>query len=67
LQITKRLVYNRHMEPVSRAASLMGKRSVEARVKAWGQREFVKRMREWGKRGGRPKGSGKRRAKKGRE
>ncbi|MGA2185449.1 MAG: hypothetical protein ABSH47_20710 [Bryobacteraceae bacterium] len=48
------------MEPVSQAASLMGRRSVEARVKAWGKREFVKRMREWGKLGGRPKGSGKR-------
>lgn len=47
------------MESVSRAASLMGKRSVDARVKAWGKAEFVKRMREWGKLGGRPQGSGK--------
>ena len=37
---------------------MMGRRSVEARVKAWGKREFVKRMQEWGKLGGRPKGSG---------
>jgi hypothetical protein len=47
------------MESVSRAASLMGQRSVEARVKKWGKREFTKRMREWGKLGGRPKGSTK--------
>lgn len=53
------------MEPVSSAASLMGKRSVEARLKRWGKREFVKRLREWGKLGGRPKGSGKKRAMKG--
>lgn len=43
----------------SSAASLMGKRSAEARVKKWGKREFLRRMREWGKLGGRPKGSGK--------
>lgn len=46
------------MRPVSEAASLMGRRSAEARVKAWGEREFTRRMREWGKLGGRPKGSG---------
>ncbi len=51
------------MEPVNEAASLMGKRSAEARAKKWGKREFVKRMREWGKLGGRPKGSGKKKAK----
>jgi len=45
------------MEPVSRAASLMGRRSAEARIKAWGKKEFTKRMQEWGKLGGRPKGS----------
>jgi len=50
------------MEPVNEAASLMGKRSAEARAKRWGRREFVKRMREWGKLGGRPKGSGKKKA-----
>ena len=43
------------MEPVNEAASLMGRRSAEARVKKWGKREFVKRMREWGKLGGRRK------------
>ena len=46
------------MEPINEAASLMGRRSAEARVKQWGKREFVKRMQEWGKLGGRPKGSG---------
>ena len=51
------------MEPVNVAASLLGKRSAEARVKKWGKREFVKRLREWGKLGGRPKGSGTKKAK----
>ena len=41
----------------SSAASLMGKRSAEARAKKWGKAEFKRRMREWGKLGGRPKGS----------
>jgi hypothetical protein len=45
------------MDPVNKAASLMGRRSAEARAKKWGKREFVKRMQEWGKLGGRPKGS----------
>jgi hypothetical protein len=35
------------LPPVNKAASLMGRRSAEARVKKWGKREFVKRMREW--------------------
>jgi hypothetical protein len=39
------------------AASLMGRRSAEARIKKWGKQEFKRRMREWGKLGGRPKGS----------
>ena len=39
------------------AASIMGQRSAEARMKKWGKREFKRRMREWGKLGGRPKGS----------
>jgi len=43
----------------SSAASLMGKRSAEARMKQWGKQEFKRKMREWGKLGGRPKGSGK--------
>jgi hypothetical protein len=54
------------MEIVKRAASLMGKRSAEARIKKWGKREFIKRMQEWGRLGGRPKGSaGKKRRKVG--
>jgi hypothetical protein len=48
---------------MSRAASLMGRRSVEARIKKWGKREFTKRMQEWGKLGGRPRRSGKKKAK----
>jgi len=46
------------MTTVSRAASLMGNKSVEVRKKNWGMREFRRRMREWGKLGGRPKGTG---------
>ncbi len=44
---------------VSEAASLMGRKSVEARKKKWGKKEFVRRLREVGKLGGRPKGSGR--------
>ena len=40
---------------IKEAASALGKRSAEARKKAWGAREFKKRMKEWGKLGGRPK------------
>ena len=46
-------------EPLNKAASMLGKRSAEARRKKWGKKEFVKRMREWGKLGGRPKKSKK--------
>jgi hypothetical protein len=53
------------MNPVSQAASLMGRRSVDARVKKWGHEEFVKRMRQWGKLGGRPKGTNKKEKKGG--
>jgi hypothetical protein len=44
---------------VNQAASLMGRKSVAARKKKWGKREFVRRMRACGKLGGRPKGSGR--------
>jgi hypothetical protein len=44
---------------VNKAASMMGRTSVEARKRKWGKKEFVHRMQEWGKLGGRPKGSGK--------
>jgi hypothetical protein len=47
------------MTTVSKAASLMGRKSVKVRQKKWGKKEFVRRMQEWGKMGGRPKGSGK--------
>ena len=47
------------MTDVTKAASLMGRKSAEARQKKWGKKEFVKKMQEWGKLGGRPKGSGK--------
>lgn len=40
--------------------SFMGKRSAEARQKAWGRKEFVKKMREWGRLGGRPRKADKR-------
>ena len=46
------------MENVGNAASRMGHRSVEVRIKRWGKREFVAKMRAWGKMGGRPKSSG---------
>jgi len=42
---------------VNQAASLLGKRSAEARKKAWGAKEFKRRMKEYGKLGGRPKKS----------
>lgn len=49
---------------VNEAARLLGKRSAGARRKKWGEKEFERRMRAWGKLGGRPRGSGKTRAKK---
>jgi hypothetical protein len=47
------------MKNASDAARELARRSVEARIKRWGKREFVAKMREWGKLGGRPRGSGK--------
>ena len=47
------------MADVSKAASLMGRKSVEIRTKKWGKKAFVRKMQEWGKLGGRPKGTGK--------
>lgn len=52
------------MAKINKAASLLGKRSAEARKQKWGKEEFKKRMREWGKLGGRPKGSGKKKGEK---
>lgn len=57
------LGYNVGMISVNQAASLMGRRSVEARLTKWGEQEFRIRMRKWGKLGGRPKGSGKKQKK----
>jgi hypothetical protein len=53
------LGYNNVMMEVSKAASIMGRKSVKTREKKWGKKEFVRRMQEWGKLGGRPKGSSK--------
>ena len=50
---------------MSKAASLMGRRSAQARIKKWGRAEFERRMREWGRLGGRPKGSGSKKSKRG--
>ena len=46
------LGYNDRMTDVSKAASLMGRKSAEARKKKWGKKEFVRKMQEWGKLGG---------------
>jgi hypothetical protein len=46
------------MTDVNKAASLMGRKSAEAREKKWGKKAFATKMREWGKLGGRPR-SGK--------
>jgi len=43
------------MTDIQKAASALGRRSVEARVKKWGRRDFARKMREWGKLGGRPR------------
>jgi hypothetical protein len=50
---------------VKQAASLMGRKSVEARREKWGKKGFVRRLQEWGKLGGRPKGVGKKKVKRG--
>ena len=47
------------MKDVSKAASLMGRKSAKARKQKWGAKAFARKMREWGKLGGRPKNSGK--------
>jgi hypothetical protein len=53
------------MTDVSKAASIMGRKSASARMKKWGKKGFVRRMQEWGKLGGRPKGSGKKKQQRG--
>ena len=57
--------YHARMKDVNKAASLMGRESAKARLKKWGKKEFVRKMQKWGKLGGRPKGSGKKSAKRG--
>jgi hypothetical protein len=52
-------------EPVSEAASLLGKRSYKARVERLGLERIQEIARENGKKGGRPVGSGKKATKKG--
>jgi hypothetical protein len=47
----------------SKAASLMGKRSYDARVKRLGLKRIQEIARENGKKGGRPIGTGKQQAK----
>ena len=49
----------------SKAASLMGRRSYKARLERFGIARLQEIARENGKLGGRPKGSGKKRQKKG--
>lgn len=38
----------------SEAAQELARKSVAARRKKWGKKEFTRKMREWGKLGGRP-------------
>ncbi len=47
------------MTDVSKAASVMGRKSAEVRQTKWGRKEFVRKMQEWGKLGGRPPGRGR--------
>jgi len=42
-------------QEAKQAASILGRRSVKARMRKWGKEEFLRRMREWGKKGGRPR------------
>jgi hypothetical protein len=52
---------------IQQFTSWLGKRSYKARVERFGLERLQEIARENGKKGGRPKGSGKRRAKKGGE
>jgi hypothetical protein len=49
------IMKSKDRELIKNAASMLGKKSAEARKKMWGEREFNRRLREWGKLGGRPK------------
>ena len=46
------------MTDLNKAASLLGRKSAEARKKKWGKKEFARKMQEWGKLGGRPRKGG---------
>jgi len=50
---------------ISNAASLLGKKSAQARIERWGAKEFKRRMRAWGKLGGRPRKDQARKRKRG--
>jgi hypothetical protein len=52
---------------MSKAASMMGRKSAEVRRKKWGEKKFQRKMREFGRKGGRPKGSGKKKQKRGKK
>ena len=67
LAINLTIGYYRRMTEVSKAASLMGRKSVKVRQEKWGKQEFVRKMQEWGKLGGRPKGSVKQERKRGKK
>jgi len=67
LAINLTIGYYRRMTEVSKAASLMGRKSAKVRQENWGKQEFVRKMQEWGKLGGRPKGSGKKATKGGKK
>ena len=44
----------KNRKEITDAASTLGKKSADARLKKWGRKEFNRRLREWGKLGGRP-------------
>ena len=54
-------LHNMHKKK-NAAARLLAQKSVRARRKKWGEKEFLRRMRKWGKLGGRPPKKGKRNA-----
>jgi hypothetical protein len=59
LSINLPIGYHLSVTNLNKAASLLGRKSAEARKKKWGRKEFVRKMQEWGKLGGRPKDSAK--------
>ena len=61
---TVRIIAMSKETAASQAASLMGKRSYKARLERFGIERLQEIARENGKLGGRPKGTGKKRAQK---